>query len=247
MSPPLQQCRARSPSVRGPAPIRRHAYSRRCYSLQPWRVLFSSWPWSHFTDIFAVPAAGACFLDYLGGEHSGLGAAASTAACGSIMTPNNRWSPTARFLRVLLIGCVIGAGFVLVVKLVEWSGPKPPRPPLLRNVSAGGGWWGACPPESEEEAREREGRPLAISPELDRRLSQSFPPGSSETKLVATLRSQGFELMSACKSDPSIHVALFMQHGHGLLSYAMTANVYWKVDQANNIQWTKGFVRYVGL
>jgi hypothetical protein len=33
----------------------------------------------------------------------------------------------------------------------------------------------------------------------------------------------------------------------GLLSYPMTADVFWKVDGAGNIEWTKAFARYSGL
>jgi len=150
-------------------------------------------------------------------------------------------------LGLLAAGFVLGAAVVLGAIVAGWPGPKPSLPPLLRNVSAGGGWWGACPPETQDEARERQGRPLATSPELDRRLAQSFPPGSSERKLVDTLRNQGFELLPSCRSDHSIHVAAFDQHGGGILFNPITANIFWQVDEADNIVWTKGFVRYVGL
>jgi hypothetical protein len=118
---------------------------------------------------------------------------------------------------------------------------------LLKDVTAGGGWWGACPPETENEAQERQGRPLATSPELEQRLAQLFPSGSSERMLLNTLQSQGFKLLPPCKSDHSIHVAAFEQRGGGVLSYPIIANIFWKVDDSNKIIWTKGFVRYTGF
>ena len=142
---------------------------------------------------------------------------------------------------------LLGGAVALAAIFASWAGPKPPLPALLRNVSAGGGWWGACPPETPAEAQEQQGRPVAVSPELNRRLAELFPSGSSERTLVDALRSQGFELMLSCKGDLSIHIAAFVQHGTGLLSHPMTAEIYWKTDEADNIVWTKGFVRYVGL
>jgi hypothetical protein len=148
---------------------------------------------------------------------------------------------------LLIVGIVIGGVIVLGAMFAGWPGPTPPLPPLLQNVTAGGGWWGACPPETPEAAVAREGRPLALSPELNQRLGQSFPPGTSDTRLVDTLRAQGFEILSPCKADAFIHVAAFTQHGGGVLSYPMTANIYWKVDERGNILWAKGFVRYIAL
>src|SRR5580692_11453522 len=97
-----------------------------------------------------------------------------------------------RSLGIFSAGCVIGGVIVFGVMFRGWPGPKPILPPLLENVTAGGGWWGACPAETTEEARLREGRPLALSPELDQRLVKAFPSGSSERLLVDALRVQGF-------------------------------------------------------
>jgi len=152
-----------------------------------------------------------------------------------------------RSLGLFAAGVVLGAVVVLGAIFAGWPGPKPPLPTLLRNVTAGGGWWGACPPETQEEAREQQGQPLATSPELNQRLAHSFPSGSSERKLVDTLRAQGFQLLPPCTSDHSVRVAAFDQHGGGVLAFPITANIFWKVDEADNIIWTKGFVRYVGL
>jgi hypothetical protein len=150
-----------------------------------------------------------------------------------------------RLLGSLLAVCVIVGAIAFGANLFA---PKPPLPPLLRNVSAGGGWWGSCPAETTDEARLREGQPLALSPELSQRLSQSFPPGSGAKRLVDTLQQQGFELLPSCKTDNSIRAAAFTQkQGGGLFSSPLTANVFWKVDGADNIVWTNGFVRYKGL
>ena len=153
----------------------------------------------------------------------------------------------ARSVGLLLAGFAIGCITVLGALFAGWPGPKPSLPPILRNVTAGGGWWGACPPETPNAETARKGRPLAISPELDERLSQAFPPGSSEKRLVDTLQAQGFELLSPCNGDTSIHLAAFNQHGGGVVAYPITANVYWKVDGQGHIMWTRGFVRYLAL
>jgi hypothetical protein len=131
--------------------------------------------------------------------------------------------------------------------LAGCAGPDPATPPLLANVSAGGGLWGACPARSSDEARVQEGRPSAISPELQKRLEENFPPGTAQTKLVDTLQSQGFKLLSSCSGDPSIRIARFTRQGGGLTDLPMTAEVYWKVNEAKEIVWTKGFVRYVAV
>jgi hypothetical protein len=152
-----------------------------------------------------------------------------------------------RTIGLIVVGIIIGGLAVLGALFAGWPGPKPPLPPLLQNVTAGGGWWGACPPDTPNAAAAQEGRPLAISPELDHRLAESFPLGSSETKLLDMLRTEGFELLPPCKVDASIHVAEFTQHGGGVLAYPMTADIYWKVDEHGDILWTKGFVRYLAL
>ena len=160
------------------------------------------------------------------------------------MTVNMRTivRPAGVRLPVLAIACIaIGALFA------GCSRPTPPLPPLLRNVSAGGGWWGSCPPETSNAEVAYKDRTLAISPELDQRLSVSFPPGSNEKALVAELESQGFKLLSHCRGDTSIHAAAFNQRGGSLFAYPLTANVFWKVDDDGHILWTRGFVRYNGL
>lgn len=148
-----------------------------------------------------------------------------------------------RYQQILEIGLALG----MSAATSGCSSPTPPLPPLLENVSAGGGWWGACPPESVDEARLRQTMPLAVSPELNQRLNQSFPPGVSEVALLEVLKNWGFTVLPPCPGDSSIRAAAFVQHGGGVFSSAMTANVFWKVDPERNIVWTKGFVRYAGL
>lgn len=146
-------------------------------------------------------------------------------------------------LAFLLISVVA----VLVALSLGSRQPKPPLPPLLKNASAKGGLWGACPSDAKGDAGVPEARPLALSPELNQRLAQTFPVGSSEARLVEALRQQGFEMLPPCHSDPSVRAAAFTQHGGGVLSYPLTASVFWKVDNSGNVVWTKGFVRYTGL
>jgi hypothetical protein len=148
---------------------------------------------------------------------------------------------------LVIAGILVVGVVVLGATFAGWPGAKPPLPPLLQSVTAGGGLWGACPTQTPEAAAAREGRPVAFSPELDQRLVKSFPPGSSEARLVDTLRMQGFELLAPCTGDSSIHLAAFIQHGGGVISPPMTANIYWKVDERGNILWIKGFVRYLAL
>lgn len=88
---------------------------------------------------------------------------------------------------------------------------------------------------------------LAISPEFDARLTRGFPAGTTEAILIEALTSQGFKVLKPCRSDPSIRIASFRQEGGGLLVYPMMATVYWKVNEANTIEWTKGFVVFTGL
>jgi hypothetical protein len=117
----------------------------------------------------------------------------------------------------------------------------------LKDVTASGGQWGACPqaPGSEDPLRKEKSR--ALSPELNQRLLNEFPAGSSEKHLVETLRQQGFELLAPCDTDASVHSASFTQHGGGIFSYPLTANVSWKVDDFGHVVWTQGFVRFMGM
>lgn len=88
---------------------------------------------------------------------------------------------------------------------------------------------------------------LAVSPEVDRRLRDEFPPGSNDDRLVAVLKAQGFKFVAACETDQTIRRASFFQKGTGLVPYDVDANVYWKIDGQRRIVWTKGFVAYSGL
>jgi hypothetical protein len=133
-------------------------------------------------------------------------------------------------------------GIAAVLPDMPWDS-QPPLPPLLRGATAGGGWWGACPLPKELSGTTVNST-LALSPELNQRLQQEFPPGSREDALVSSLVRQQFQIQSPCRDDNSIRVARFQQHG-GL--YPMTADVYWKTDQDNNVIWTKGFIQFTGL
>jgi len=120
-------------------------------------------------------------------------------------------------------------------------------PSLLRGVSAGGGYFSACPPTNKTEAMMLETSNIAISPELNKRLQEQFPPGSADSRLVETLKNQGFSLGEPCTADPTIQHASFFQKGSGFLPYDINADIYWKRDLDGRIVWTKGLVAYTGL
>ena len=115
---------------------------------------------------------------------------------------------------------------------------------MLPRAVAGGA---LAPPETTEEPHLREGEPLALSPELDQLLAQAFPPGSSEKQLLKTLAEQGFKFLPPCKGDNLVRAAAFTQQGGGIIWLPLTANVFWRIDEADNVVWTKGFVSYMGL
>lgn len=115
-------------------------------------------------------------------------------------------------------------------------------PPLLKGASSAGGWEGGCPrpPEYAD-------LPLALSPELNARLTNQFPKGSPETGLVAELRRNGFTMSAPCAEDSTIHKATFTepQHWYGVF-FPTSASVYWRIDPGKNLVWTMGFVDHTG-
>jgi len=116
-------------------------------------------------------------------------------------------------------------------------------PPPLRGTTTPGGRGDACPHQDDHEV-------LALSPELNQRLSDEFPPGSREDRLIATLTEQGFTIDSgrgddvACKNDKSIRGAGFYRV---LWIGTKSADVYWKTDRHGILLWTKGFIRNGGV
>jgi len=124
---------------------------------------------------------------------------------------------------------------------------EPPTPAILLSVTAGG--LPSCLGLTETEARARDPkyRPFRVSPEFNERLMQEFPPGTTEDRLVTSLVGQGFGGVSPCEADSSIRSVEFNQHGGGMAVFRIGATVFWKVDSANTIIWTKGFVIYYGL
>ena len=80
-------------------------------------------------------------------------------------------------------------------------------PAILHGVSAGSGHSSACPPRMAEEAMSI--RKLAISPELDQRLLEAFPPGTTEESLTSFLLKQGFSFNGSCDTDPLVRHASF--------------------------------------
>ena len=118
-------------------------------------------------------------------------------------------------------------------------------PAMLHGVSAGSGYSSACPAPKTEEASST--RKLAISPELNQRLLEAFPPGSTEDALTKFLLAQGFSFHGACDIDPFVRHASFNQKGKGSLAYRTHAQVFWQVDADGKVVWTKGGVGFRGL
>jgi len=145
---------------------------------------------------------------------------------------------------------LIAMAFLGLVMIVSEDSRSQARglPPLLRNTTAGSGWGSACPPRTDQERQFiATAKKLAVSPELEQRLNDAFPPGSDDANLIAALKIQGFMIVIPCDTDPSIEQASFFQQGSGLLSYSTSATVFWKSDEKHHIVWTKGFVWHTGL
>src|SRR5436305_936502 len=126
---------------------------------------------------------------------------------------------------------LMATGVIVALAASLWLIAPEPLPPLLRDARAAGGWWGACPPEGDGR------KALALSPELNQRLQDQFPTGTTEQRLIQVLTNQGFQRIEACKSDPTIQVVAFHRRD-------VRAAVYWKSDGAGNITWTRGFIFY---
>jgi hypothetical protein len=151
---------------------------------------------------------------------------------------------------LILIAAVVAFIVLTPVVLFVWLffiGPMlhPPAPPLLQQVTAAGGYFGGCPPRNEEEAAERTRYGEALSPELNRQLSQQFPPGSPEQLLVQSLTEQGFRPIEPCQNDATVRRADFTGPVRGGL-FEINAVVYWKAQDATLV-WTKGFVSFRGF
>ncbi len=117
-------------------------------------------------------------------------------------------------------------------------------PAMLHGVSAGSGYSSACPAHKEEVSSIPK---LAISPELNQRLLEAFPPGSTEVALTKFLVAQGFSFHGSCDTEPLIRHASLNQKGKGSLAYSTHAQVFWQVDADGKVVWTKGVVGFSGL
>src|ERR1700761_9339099 len=102
---------------------------------------------------------------------------------------------------VRFVGIGIFSLLILSPSLTYADDIQPPLPPLLQNVTAVSRSGDICNPAKD--AR------LDGAPELNQRLLQIAPVGSSESHLVDVLVKQGFDIGSPCKNDPLIHSANF--------------------------------------
>ena len=148
--------------------------------------------------------------------------------------------------RFILLLAISSGLVVAAFAAFAGEGLTPPTPPLLKDAQAEGGWAsGGCPAHPYEVAfaKDREAR----SPNVEERLAQQFPSGTSEQELVLALQRQGFELTPPCDNDTQIHHAVFRQKGGAIWGpYPMFANIAWKIDELGHIVWTKAFVAYTG-
>ena len=127
-----------------------------------------------------------------------------------------------------LLGVVAVAA--LAIGLAIWVIIPPPLPPLLQG-SLSGGMHDGC---------EHGG---SVSPGLNKRLAEQFPPGTPTERLVRTLSEQGFHEGKPCERDPSIRKVEFcpnrgMFRGPGV-------HVWFKSDAADGIVWTGGYAFYI--
>jgi hypothetical protein len=150
----------------------------------------------------------------------------------------------AQFQRALFV--ILLSGLPFLPSGGRADSIEPPLPPLLQNLIAVGRSGDICNP--------KKGDMLDGVPELNQRLQQLSPAGSSSNVLADTLNKQGFIIELPCKNDKSTYSASFVQHRvksgfeiSSLPTYTAIASIYWKVDQAENIVWEKGFIAYDGL
>ncbi|MDN8618957.1 hypothetical protein [Variovorax ginsengisoli] len=111
-------------------------------------------------------------------------------------------------------------------------------PVILRGATSGSGYDSACPARSAKEAERN--HKLAISPEFNQRLLEAFPPGTAEETLTNFLAMHRFSFHGSCDTNPLVRRASFKQKGKGLLAYDTHAQVFWEVDVAGKLVWTKG-------
>lgn len=93
-------------------------------------------------------------------------------------------------------------------------------------------WRAEKNPGASLETRMRESG-FSASPELQRWLDGEFPPGTRDDVLRHTLKDKGYTGIGIAvyKSDPSVCSAAFQPR----------TLVFWKVDAARRVVWTKGF------
>lgn len=145
----------------------------------------------------------------------------------------------------------VGAGFLWLYLAAFGLPLSPPTPPLLQRDGSGdggGGDWriGGCILIYDYRKRGA-AEPLERHGELTNRLAARFPPGSSATVLEGVLLAQGFNRLSPCENDASIHRAIFHQYGGGLLVHPMTAVVAWKIKPSDEVEWAQGVIWLDGL
>ena len=142
-----------------------------------------------------------------------------------------------KFLMALVARHTLAGALLVVV-----TSCSSPLPPILQGASSASGWSDGCPQPAGDVKM-----PLALSPELDARLHERYPPGTPASKLVSDLHNWQFVDSKSCANDPTVQSAYYDEPKGPLTFYSMFANVYWKVDTGGRIVWTEGFVAFSGL
>ena len=143
---------------------------------------------------------------------------------------------------LVVLGACGAAAYWLCSRLFR---PRQPLPSLLKGASAGFGHPSDLRNQVGSLAWEC-GSTEPVSPELEQRLREQFPPGSSETSLVAALRDQGFTTPSACSASSSVQIR-FSRFVTPKDSPMYVSSISWGVDDKGQIVWTHGFVFFDSL
>ena len=143
---------------------------------------------------------------------------------------------------VIATSAAVYVAFNPYVPLILSAKPlKPPTPPLLMGAGSMRTrvHHSGCPPWDAYD--------LDNPGSIEDRVERTFPAGTPQKEVVSSLSRQGFKIVAACASDPTITYATFSQSGGGLYGpYPAYADVTWKVDRMGRVIWASGWVAYTG-
>src|SRR5258707_7991630 len=102
------------------------------------------------------------------------------------------------FLIVAIVFALILVAALSLPTLERWS-ITPPTPPLLKGLTTRGMSTNVCPARTAQQTAEYDKYELAMSAELNQRLAEHAPFGSSEDMLIRFLAAQGFVSRKPCE------------------------------------------------